>query len=236
MTDGYESPTMAATGTDRTVRTMRRPLLGHHHWSDWVGFTVFSCAVLWGASSKSGVTVFGLPVLILQFLYALGYLLRGPAVRTLSGLGPRVTAYTTAYMVPAFLLAAGRWAPELTRPVASPALRMGGWILGSVALVFAIRPLWWLRHSFSVEPVARTLITTGPYSFARHPIYSSYLIAYLGLWISTPRLAVTVLLLAWFVMLRIRIRYEERVLGEAYPEYAAYRARVGMFGPRLKWL
>lgn len=204
-----------------------------HHWSDWVGFTVFGCAVIWGAWRGSGVNVYGLPILILQFLYALGYLMRGPARGTLPGLMPRIASYGTAYIMPAFLLAAGKFAPELTRPADNVALKTAGWILGSVSLLFAIRPLWYLRHSFSIEPVARTLVTTGPYGFARHPIYTSYLFAYLGLLISTPRPAVVVMVLLWLVLLRARIGYEERVLTAAYPEYADYRARVGMFGPRF---
>jgi protein-S-isoprenylcysteine O-methyltransferase Ste14 len=162
-----------------------------------------------------------------------GYLLRGPARRTLPGFLPRITAYGAAYLMPAFLLVAGKWAPELTRPIANPVLRTAGWILGSASLLFAIRPLWYLRHSFSIEPVARKLITTGPYGFARHPIYTSYLFAYFGLWLSTPRPAVTALLVIWFLILRLRVRYEERVLEAAFPEYAEYRERVGMFGPRL---
>lgn len=220
--------------SDRTPPPSGAPLIARHHWSDWVGFVVFGFAVLWGAWRGSGVNVYGLPILILQFLYAVGYLLRGRAQRTLPGLRPRITAYAAAYLVPAFLLAAGRWAPDLTRPVDNVALRTAGWILGSASLLFAIRPLWYLRHSFSIEPVARRLITTGPYASARHPIYTAYLFAYLGLWISTPRPTVTGMLLIWFALLRLRIGYEERVLEAAYPEYAAYRGRVGMFWPRFR--
>jgi protein-S-isoprenylcysteine O-methyltransferase Ste14 len=209
-------------------------LFRRHHWSDWVGFVVFGCAVLWGAWRGSGVNVYGLPILILQFLYAVGYLLREPARRTMAGGAPRLIAYGTAYLMPAFLLAAGRWAPQLTQPAGNPMLRTAGWILGSGSLLFAIRPLWYLRHSFSIEPVARRLITTGPYGFARHPIYTSYLFAYLGLWISTPRPAVTAMLVVWLMLLRLRIRNEERVLEAEYPEYAEYRSRVGAFWPRRR--
>lgn len=211
-----------------------QPVRRKHHWSDWVGFTVFGCAVLWGAWRGSGVNVYGLPILILQFLYAVGYLLRGPARATVPGLMPRIAAYGTAYVMPAFLLVAGKFAPELTRPADNAVLRTAGWILGSVSLLFAIRPLWYLRHSFSIEPVARTLVTTGPYGFARHPIYTSYLFAYFGLLISTPRPAVVVMVLAWLMLLKTRIGYEERVLESVYPEYAEYRKKVGMFGPRLR--
>ncbi len=216
--------------TAESPRSSRRK----HHWSDWVGFTVYSGAVLWGVSRGSGVNVYGLPILLLQFLYAAGYLLRGSARQTLPGLRPRLVAYATAYLVPGFLLAAGRWAPELAQPISNPVARTVGWILGSASLLFAIRPLWYLRKSFSIEPVARELVTTGPYGFARHPIYTTYLFAYLGLWISTPRPAVTVVLLVWFWLLLRRIKFEENVLESVYPEYASYRRAVGMFWPHVR--
>jgi protein-S-isoprenylcysteine O-methyltransferase Ste14 len=42
------------------------------------------------------------------------------------------------------------------------------------------------------------------------------------------------MVLVWLVLLRTRIGYEERVLESVYPEYADYRRKVGMFGPRLR--
>ena len=34
--------------------------------------------------------------------------------------------------------------------------------------VLGLWPLWYLRHSFSLEPEARTLVVAGPYRLARH--------------------------------------------------------------------
>jgi protein-S-isoprenylcysteine O-methyltransferase Ste14 len=40
--------------------------------------------------------------------------------------------------------------------------------------------------------------------------------------------------LVWVALLWRRSRYEEAVLEAAFPSYAAYRARVGAFAPRLE--
>jgi protein-S-isoprenylcysteine O-methyltransferase Ste14 len=42
-----------------------------------------------------------------------------------------------------------------------------------------------------------------------------------------------VVLAVWAALVRHRVGYEEQVLAQAFPEYAAYRERVGAFGPRL---
>jgi protein-S-isoprenylcysteine O-methyltransferase Ste14 len=60
-----------------------------------------------------------------------------------------------------------------------------------------------------------------------------YLLINAGLWLRHPSLPFAVVLLAWLTLLLLRIRAEERVLTAAFPEYAAYRRRVGAFGPKL---
>jgi protein-S-isoprenylcysteine O-methyltransferase Ste14 len=93
--------------------------------------------------------------------------------------------------------------------------------------------LWRLGKSFSIMPEARKLVTSGPYSFARHPLYTVEMITICGtaLQFQAPwswLLAGTVLLLLW-----IRSHYEEQVLAATYPEYGAYRARTKRFIPGI---
>ena len=87
--------------------------------------------------------------------------------------------------------------------------------------------------SFSLEPEARSLVVAGPYRLARHPIYTVYILNNTGIWLRTLSLPFLIVLLAWFALLALRVRYEEAVLSAAFPEYEAYRRRVGAFGPRL---
>jgi protein-S-isoprenylcysteine O-methyltransferase Ste14 len=104
----------------------------------------------------------------------------------------------------------------------------GGVILLSFALVLSV-----LRENTFATSYVRTqpergqkVITTGPYRFVRHPMYSAAVLAYLaipftlgsvaGLW----GIALPVLILA------VRIVFEEAVLRRALPGYDAYATKV----------
>lgn len=102
--------------------------------------------------------------------------------------------------------------------------------IGSLASLLV---LWRLGKSFSIMPEARTLVTTGPYAHARHPLYAVEMITIIGmaLQFAQPWAALlTVLVLSFLVQ---RTIFEERVLEEAYPEYAAYRTKTARFIPGL---
>jgi protein-S-isoprenylcysteine O-methyltransferase Ste14 len=91
--------------------------------------------------------------------------------------------------------------------------------------------LWRLGKNFSIMPEARKLVTGGPYAHARHPLYTVEMITIAGtaLQFAAPwswLIALVVVTLLW-----IRSHFEEQVLEEAYPEYAAYRARTKRFIP-----
>jgi protein-S-isoprenylcysteine O-methyltransferase Ste14 len=78
------------------------------------------------------------------------------------------------------------------------------------------------------------LVTSGMYSYVRHPMYAGLLMASLGLSAITNnecRLALSFLL--WWV-LEQKVVIEERALGELYPaEYADYARRVKKFFPYI---
>jgi protein-S-isoprenylcysteine O-methyltransferase Ste14 len=49
---------------------------------------------------------------------------------------------------------------------------------------------------------------------------------YAGMWLIYPTLPFGIVLLAWLMLVVDRIRHEERVLMDTFPEYAAYCGRV----------
>jgi hypothetical protein len=77
------------------------------------------------------------------------------------------------------------------------------------------------------------LVTSGPYAFIRHPIYTGLILATLGSAIGVN--------IFWAVMLVpvgayfiFSARREETVMLQLFPEqYTAYMARTGMLAPRL---
>ena len=91
--------------------------------------------------------------------------------------------------------------------------------------------LWRLGKSFSIMPEARKLVTSGPYAYARHPLYTVEMLTILGtaLQFAAPwswLIAGVVVTFLW-----VRSHFEEQVLSESFPEYAAYRAKTKRFIP-----
>jgi protein-S-isoprenylcysteine O-methyltransferase Ste14 len=89
---------------------------------------------------------------------------------------------------------------------------------------------WGIPMSQRVEP---ELVTSGPYRFVRHPIYTGILLASLGTGLATNYywLAVTALLASYFIY---AARIEERNMTAEFPDaYPAYRERSKMLIPLL---
>jgi protein-S-isoprenylcysteine O-methyltransferase Ste14 len=89
---------------------------------------------------------------------------------------------------------------------------------------------WGMPMTRKDEP---ELVTSGPYRFVRHPIYSGILLALLGTALATDLyfLVVFAILGAYFIR---AARVEERLMAAAFPAaYASYRARSKMLIPFL---
>ena len=106
-----------------------------------------------------------------------------------------------------------------------------------LALGFVLKG-WTLWHNrpgnFSVLPEPRTratLVTTGPYRYVRHPLYTGLMLFGLGCalgWATaTHWLALAVLI----VVLEAKARREETFLRARFDGYAAYMARTRRFVP-----
>lgn len=93
--------------------------------------------------------------------------------------------------------------------------------------------LWVFRENSFAAPVvklqaerAQRVISTGPYAYVRHPMYSGMILFFASVPLilgSTWGLAIAPLFLA---LLAVRIRIEERTLMAGLPGYADYAARV----------
>src|SRR5215211_7379595 len=95
--------------------------------------------------------------------------------------------------------------------------------------LFGMRQVW--RYLLDKREEGLTFATPGPYRLVRHPLYVGWLFAF---W-STPTMTLTHLLFAVVTTayILVAIRFEERDLVDAHPEYAEYRRRVPMMIPVL---
>jgi protein-S-isoprenylcysteine O-methyltransferase Ste14 len=150
-------------------------------------------------------------------------LLRGPAKARTPGLLPRVSAIFGTYLGLAIVFLPYR-DPGLAMSSLSLFLILGGFS-------FSVYALGYLGRSFSIMAEARQLVTTGPYSVIRHPLYLGEAAATIGLMLQyfSP-LAVAIVALQIAFQLN-RIANEERILAREFPAYNAYMARSARFIP-----
>jgi protein-S-isoprenylcysteine O-methyltransferase Ste14 len=174
-----------------------------------------------------------LPALLQELLVAISFLVRGRSRAAAVGWAPRLVAYANSFMVMGFIWFASVRHRDWIRATDTDELRALGAVLWLAGTVLALWPLWHLRRSFSIEPEARALVTSGPYRFARHPVYAVYLLINLGILLRHLTLPFSLIMAIWLALLLVRIRYEEQVLADAFPAYEEYRRRVAAFGPRL---
>lgn len=163
-------------------------------------------------------------ILFLSLIVVL-FVARRQPIRKAPGLLPRIIALAGSFLIMAIVLL----------PKTEPGLAQSLFGLSLVAIGsgFSIIAISRLGRSFSIMAEARELVTDGVYSFVRHPLYLAEEIAILGVIVihfSIP----AVLLLFFHIALQIqRMKNEEGILGEAFPNYAPYMARTSRLLPGI---
>jgi protein-S-isoprenylcysteine O-methyltransferase Ste14 len=168
------------------------------------------------------VFVIGLYAASVAFIYAI----RLQPVSRFAGFFP-----TLAALLGGFLMLALLFLPPNER------LPLGVQIVSCVLVLagngFAVFILTQLGRSFSILPESRKLVTTGAYSVVRHPLYLAEAVAALGavlIFLSPLAFALFVTQLGWQF---VRMHYEEKILGENFPEYKKYAKRTKRLIPYI---
>ena len=111
--------------------------------------------------------------------------------------------------------------------------------IAAIAMVIAgILLVAWSRATLgrSFTPFPRPVdegnqVSTGPYRFVRHPIYSAVVLALAGWALLWQSAVAGALVAALAILFDFKARREEAWLAQAYEGYAGYRRRVRKFIP-----
>jgi protein-S-isoprenylcysteine O-methyltransferase Ste14 len=109
------------------------------------------------------------------------------------------------------------------------------WTLGvSIFILGLLLRIWAQQHLPYRLRVKKHLVTTGPYSFLRNPIYLGNLLICLGLVVTSELLwFVPIALFYCFSIYSLAVRYEEGHLSKKYGEpYRKYMSEVPKWFPR----
>ena len=106
------------------------------------------------------------------------------------------------------------------------------WMTAATALT--VWGLWTLKRSFSITVEARDLVTSGPYRFVRHPIYSGEILTVLAVTVWRFSLLNLLIITLFVVVQLLRAKWEEDKLALVFPEYGIYAAKTIWFFPYNK--
>jgi protein-S-isoprenylcysteine O-methyltransferase Ste14 len=119
---------------------------------------------------------------------------------------------------------------------------MGMQVIGILFIVASLSLQLWARlhlgrfyaERAEFQPGHR-LISTGPYAYMRHPLFTSYFLFGIGLFLIAPSvLTLSICIYIFWNFSKAAIK-DEKVMAENMPEYKAYMQRTPRFFPFGRW-
>jgi protein-S-isoprenylcysteine O-methyltransferase Ste14 len=148
---------------------------------------------------------------------------RLPPRQSAAGIEPRLTAIAGTFLLMLLIWLPAGHGGALVQVAALLLL-----LVGTAASIYCLH---FLGRSFSIMASARNLVTRGPYGVVRHPLYLAEAISTFGIILLHWSPVAAVLGAVQIALQFRRMQHEETVLRSAFPDYAAYAARVPMIVP-----
>lgn len=168
----------------------------------------------------SQISKFSFAFLLISLLIA-----RRTPLAGVHGIVPRIIAFLGGYLGVVLLVLPGRGASSDMLLLSS--------FLTFFGTMFAVFSLAWLGRSISLLPESRKLVTSGPYSVIRHPLYLGEQIALVGVALQVGTLWAAAGITLQFCCQLYRMSCEEKVLSGSFPEYKEYMAGTARLIPGL---
>ena len=166
-----------------------------------------------------------LSVIVYLVVIAATVMVRMRPARKARGVEPRISALIGTFLLTVVVMFP-RHDLSMLAGLVSAVLTLGG-------NAFAVVVLTQLRQSFSMMAEARQLVTSGIYRVVRHPLYLAEEIAAIGIVMQFFSLSTAAILAVQIGFQLRRMRNEEVVLTETFPEYRAYCARTARIVPGI---
>ena len=126
----------------------------------------------------------------------------------------------------AAVLLAPSWAPGLA------------FVFDVVALTILSAAWYALRPSLQISPIPKegaALITSGIYSFIRHPMYLGVLLFGAGFVLTNINWISIAIWIALFITLVYKARFEDSLLSIKHPQATAYQSKtIGLFAKKVE--
>jgi protein-S-isoprenylcysteine O-methyltransferase Ste14 len=136
-------------------------------------------------------------------------------------------AFVVATLIWLVAIGLDRRAQASDVPLVLQALGLAMYLLSTAVI------MWVFRENSFAAPVVKVqaarhhrVISSGPYAFVRHPMYSGVMLFFVGVPLLLGSWWGVAIAPAFAVLFAIRARIEERALVEGLPDYADYAARV----------
>jgi protein-S-isoprenylcysteine O-methyltransferase Ste14 len=149
----------------------------------------------------------------------------------------RVPLHYTIAFYPRFVAGVGTFLGISIVMLAPKELSSGVYLISLLSIiggtVFSVWATLTLARSISIMPEARKMVTSGPYALVRHPLYIGEFVVLCGIALQHIMPWSLLLLAVHCVFQFERIKNEERVLAQAFPNYADYMARTARLLPQI---